>query len=93
MVCLDNIIRVSHLIAHRCIHIDIFYFIGYGIAEEFTPTPRLSSRNKKWAKDQDGRPGATHKKAKYTSNKTHYSPTDPDARISVKPRKVRKLND
>jgi len=29
---------------------------------------------------------------KYTSNKTHYSPTDPDARISVKPGKARKLN-
>ena len=28
----------------------------------------------------------------YTSNKTHYSPTDPDARISVKPGKARKLN-
>ena len=52
----------------------------------------IASRNKKWAKDQDGRPGATHKKAKYTSNYTHYSPSDPDARISVKPGKTRKLN-
>ena len=32
------------------------------------------------------------KQAKYTSNKTHYSPTDPDARISVRPGKSRKLN-
>ena len=52
----------------------------------------IESRNKKWAKDQDGRPGARHKKAKYTSNYTHYSPSDPDARISVKPGKTRKLN-
>lgn len=52
----------------------------------------IESRNKKWAKEQDGRPGGTHKKAKYTSNYTHYSPSDPDARISVKPGKTRKLN-
>ncbi len=52
----------------------------------------IASRNKKWAKDQDQRPGAGNKGAKYTSNKTHYSPTDPDARISVKPGKARKLN-
>jgi len=52
----------------------------------------LKSRNKKWSKDQDQRPGAGVKGSKYTSNKTHYSPTDPDARISVKPGKARKLN-
>jgi len=52
----------------------------------------IKGRNKKWAKDQDQRPGAGNKGAKYTSNKTHYSPTDPDARISVKPGKARKLN-
>ncbi len=52
----------------------------------------IRSRNKKWAKDQDQRPGARNKGSKYTSNKTHYSPTDPDARISVKPGKARKLN-
>ena len=52
----------------------------------------ITSRNKKWAKDQDQRPGAGNKGSKYTSNKTHYSPTDPDARISVKPGKARKLN-
>jgi len=44
------------------------------------------------AKDQDQCPGAKAKGSKYTSNKTHYSPTDPDARISVKPGKARKLN-
>lgn len=52
----------------------------------------IKSRNKKWKKDQDHRPGAKSKHSKYTSNKTHYSPTDPDARISVKPGKARKLN-
>lgn len=52
----------------------------------------IKSRNKKWSKDQDQRPGAGNKSSKYTSNKTHYSPTDPDARISVKPGKARKLN-
>ena len=52
----------------------------------------IESRNKKWSTDQDQRPGAGNKGSKYTSNKTHYSPTDPDARISVKPGKARKLN-
>ena len=52
----------------------------------------IKSRTKKWAADQDARPGSGNKRAKYTSNKTHYSPTDPDARISVKPGKARKLN-
>lgn len=52
----------------------------------------LDSTQKKWSKDQDHRPGAGNKGSKYTSNKTHYSPTDPDARISVKPGKARKLN-
>lgn len=52
----------------------------------------IKSRNKKWKKDQDEHPGAKRPEAKYTSNKTHYSPTDPDARISVKPGKARKFN-
>ena len=52
----------------------------------------IKSRTKKWAADQDARPGSRNKGAKYTSNKTHYNPTDPDARISVKPGKARKLN-
>lgn len=52
----------------------------------------ITSRNKKWSKEQTGRVGAGNKGARYTSNKTHYSPTDPDARISVKPGKARKLN-
>ena len=52
----------------------------------------IASRTKRWSKDQDQRPGAGNKGSKYTSNKTHYSPTDPEARISVKPGKARKLN-
>ena len=41
---------------------------------------------------ETGAPGAEHAKARLLSNKTHYSPTDPDARISVKPGKARALN-
>lgn len=51
----------------------------------------IKSRNKKWSIEQDQRPGAGNKGSRYTSNKTHYSPTDPDARISVKLGKARKL--
>lgn len=52
----------------------------------------ITGRNKKWARDQDRRPGAGNKGSKYTSNKTHYSPVDPDARIGAKPGKARKPN-
>ena len=52
----------------------------------------IASRNKKWKSNQTARPGANNPKSKYTSNKTHYSPVDPDSRISVKPGKARKLN-
>ena len=52
----------------------------------------LKTTQNKWSKDQDQRPGAGNTGSKYTSNKTHYSPTDPDARVSVKPGKARKLN-
>jgi hypothetical protein len=52
----------------------------------------IENRNKNWKDKSGDRPGRNNKQAKYTSNKTHYSPTDPDARISVKPGKARKLN-
>lgn len=52
----------------------------------------IKSRQTKWSKDQSERPGSGNKGSRYTSNKTHYSPVDPDARISVKPGKARKLN-
>ena len=38
--------------------------------------------------DEDGNP----LRPKFLSNHTHYSPTDPDAKISVKPGKARQLN-
>ena len=37
-------------------------------------------------------PGSRHPQARLLSNTTHYSPTDPDARISLKPGKARALN-
>jgi transposase len=43
-------------------------------------------------KESPGSLGGKHEKARLVSNKTHYSPTDSDARISVKPGKARKLN-
>ena len=43
-------------------------------------------------RSEPGPVGAQHKKARLLSNKTHYSPTDPDARISIKPGKARALN-
>jgi hypothetical protein len=38
--------------------------------------------------EKDQRSGSGNKDSKYTSDKTHYSPTDPDARISIKPEKA-----
>lgn len=52
----------------------------------------IANRNHRWQTTQTERPGAKDPRSKYTSNKTHYSPVDPDARISVKPGKARKLN-
>lgn len=52
----------------------------------------IKNRQENWNKKQDNRPGAGRVNSKYTSNHTHYSPSDPDARISVKPGKARKLN-
>ena len=52
----------------------------------------IKQRQGKWSAEQKARPGGSTKGSKYTSNKTHYSPVDPDARISTKPGKPRKLN-
>lgn len=52
----------------------------------------ITNRNQNWQNKGGDRPYHNLKQVKYTSNKTHYSPTDPDARISVKPGKSRKLN-
>jgi transposase len=48
----------------------------------------------KWKeKAYKGMPGGDRKgRAKFVSNHTHYSSTDPDARVSVKPGKPRQLN-
>jgi len=37
-------------------------------------------------------PGSLDKRSKFVSNHTHYSTTDPDARVAVKPGKPRQLN-
>jgi len=52
---------------------------------------RVAARQAK-RQAEAGSLGAHHAKAQLLSNKTHYSPTDPEARISVKPGKVRALN-
>lgn len=48
----------------------------------------MPGNNKSDRKDEDG----NAIRPKYLSNHTHYSPTDPDAKISVKPSKARQLN-
>jgi transposase len=48
--------------------------------------------HQKWFKDKQGGPlGSQDPRARYLSNKTHYSPVDPDSRIAVKPGKPRQL--
>lgn len=53
---------------------------------------RVKKHHQKLLDNPVGAPGASHEKAQLLSNKTHYNPHDPDARISVKPGKARKLN-
>ncbi|GGB79177.1 hypothetical protein GCM10011325_03410 [Dyadobacter sediminis] len=53
---------------------------------------QLKKHQDKLRENPVGASGASHEKAQLFSNKTHYSPHDPDARISVKPGKARKLN-
>ena len=48
----------------------------------------MPGNNRSERKDEDG----NTIRPKYLSNHTHYSPTDPDAKISVKPGKARQLN-
>lgn len=48
--------------------------------------------HQEWFKDNGKGPmGSQDPRARYLSNKTHYSPVDPDARIAVKPGKPRQL--
>jgi len=49
----------------------------------------LDTRYHRQGKNYEEMPGDDH--GKFLSNKTHYSPTDPDARIAVKPGKPREL--
>ena len=58
------------------------------------PAHQLRREAARQAKRQSepGPLGAQHEKARLLSNKTHYSPVDPDARISIKPGKARALN-
>jgi len=65
---------------------------------------KLVERHHKWKEEEyKGMPGHVDDpkqvddlgntiRPKYLSNHTHYSPTDPDARISTKPGKARQLN-
>jgi transposase len=50
----------------------------------------LDTRYERQNKNYEDMPG-DEKKSKFLSNKTHYSPTDPDSRIAVKPGKPRDL--
>lgn len=43
-------------------------------------------------KTYKGQPGSGDERSKFVSNHTHYSTTDPDARVAVKPGKPRQLN-
>ncbi|RYE19697.1 MAG: IS1182 family transposase [Sphingobacteriaceae bacterium] len=53
---------------------------------------KLAKHQQKLLDQPISAPGAAHEKSQLLSNKTHYSPHDPDARISIKPGKARKLN-
>jgi IS5 family transposase len=50
----------------------------------------LNARHINWREKQKRRPGAIER-SRYLSNLTHYSPTDPDAKIAVKVGKPRQL--
>jgi hypothetical protein len=53
---------------------------------------RVATTHARYLRNNSGPLGRDRAQARLLSNKTHYSPTDPDARISVKPGKVRALN-
>jgi transposase len=67
---------------------------GPAAAVRAAPAHQLRREVTRRAKRQaaPGGLGARHPKAQLLSNKTHYSPTAPEARISVKPGKARALN-
>lgn len=53
---------------------------------------RLASTHARYLRHDSGPLGRGRPQARLLSNKTHYSPADPDARISVKPGKARAIN-
>jgi transposase len=53
---------------------------------------RVAAAHARYARHNSGPLGRARPQARLLSNKTHYSPADPDARISVKPGKARALN-
>jgi transposase len=53
---------------------------------------RVATQHARYRRNTSGPLGRSNPQARLLSNKTHYSPTDPEARISVKPGKVRALN-
>ena len=58
--------------------------------EQTRQLKELDTRYQRQGKDYEEMPGS-ESRGKFLSNKTHYSPTDPDARIAVKPGKPREL--
>jgi hypothetical protein len=65
---------------------------GAGRTAPAHPLRQLATGQRRRQGAQTGALGARHAQARLLSNKTHYSPTDPDARLSVKPGKARALN-
>src|SRR3990170_3416776 len=57
--------------------------------EQTRQLKELDTRYQRQEKNYEEMPGSD--RGKFLSNKTHYSPTDPDARIAVKPGKPREL--
>lgn len=53
---------------------------------------RVASTHARYLRNSSGPLGRGRPQARLLSNKTHYSPADPEARISVKPGKARALN-
>ena len=53
---------------------------------------RVATTHARYRRNDSGPLGRSRPQARLLSNKIHYSPADPEARISVKPGKVRALN-
>jgi hypothetical protein len=53
---------------------------------------RVATQHARYRRNTSGPLGRGNPQARLLSNKTHYSPPDPEVRVSVKPGKVRALN-